>query len=116
MPHRDDIIRMRHMLDASTEAAGYADSKVRADLDTDRTLVHSLVRCLEITGEAAAKVSKDCRSQYDSIPWDDIIGMRNRLIHAYFDINLNIVWRTVKEELPALIKNLELALSEYEFD
>lgn len=107
MPHSEDMNRMIHMLEAAQEAVGYAEGRTRADLDTDRQLVHSLVRCLEIAGEAAARTSQDFRKSNPRIPWENIIGMRNRLIHAYFNINLNIVWRTVTEELPKLIQELE---------
>lgn len=70
-------------------------------------LVHSLVRCLEIIGEAAARISDEGKAALPQIPWNSIVGMRNRLIHAYFDINLDTVWQTVKEELPELLKVLE---------
>ena len=106
MPSKEDSNRLRHMLAAAREAFGYAKGRKRDDLDTDRPLVHSLVHCLEIVGEAANKVSLECRKDTGQIQWEDMIGMRNRLIHAYFDINLNIVWRTVKEELPPLIAEL----------
>ena len=99
---RDDAIRLRHMLDAAREAMSFATGRVRSDLDTDRQLVLALVKSLEIVGEAASRVSPECRTECSEIPWADIVGMRNRLIHAYFDINLEIVWRTVSEELPVL--------------
>jgi uncharacterized protein with HEPN domain len=70
-------------------------------------LVLSLVKDVEIIGEAAANVSKDCRERFSHIPWKSIINMRNRLIHAYFDINLDIVWQTVTKDLPSLIIKLE---------
>jgi uncharacterized protein with HEPN domain len=62
---------------------------------------------LEIVGEAAARVSPEFRESHPEFEWADMIGMRNRLIHVYFDINLNIVWRTVSEELPRLIAQIE---------
>ena len=111
MPLKEDSVRLRHMLDASLEAIGFAEGKNRSDLDTDRQLVLSLVRSIEVVGEAASKVSAECRTQYPQIDWADMVGMRNRLIHAYFDINLTIVWRTVTEELPVLISELESILS-----
>lgn len=77
-------------------------------------LVLSLVKSIEPIGEAASRVSPACQSKCPSIPWPEIIGMRNRLIHAYFDINLDIVWRTITEELPPLIVELEKALSSTE--
>lgn len=70
-------------------------------------LVLALIKCVEIIGEAANKVSEECRQELQGIPWADIVGMRHRLIHGYFDINLDIVWRTVKQELPELISELK---------
>jgi len=68
------------------------------------------VKLIEIIGEAASKVSTDGRSALPEIRWDDIIGMRNRLIHAYYDINRDIVWETATQNLPPLIRQLERAL------
>jgi uncharacterized protein with HEPN domain len=104
---RDDAIRLRHMLDAAREAVVFAHGRLRADLDGERMLVLSLVKDIEIIGEAAYQISPITREQLKDIPWDDIIGMRHRLVHAYFDINLDILWRTVQDDLPALIATLE---------
>lgn len=109
--HKIDAIRLQHMLDAAREALSFTAGKTRSHLDTDRMLVLSLVKSIEIIGEAGGKVSLDCRSECPAISWADIIAMRNRLIHAYFDINLDIVWQTVKEELPPLMIELEKVLS-----
>ena len=107
---KDDRIRLQHMLDAANEALNFIRGKNRADLDSDRMLVLSLVRELEIIGEAASKVSVETRSQNTSIPWQDISGMRNRLIHAYFDVDLDTVWSTVSKDLPVLKADLEKVL------
>jgi len=104
---KDDAIRLRHMLDAAREAIGFAQGRTRADLNDDRKLVLALVKDIEIIGEAAFQISESSRDQRQGIPWDDIIGMRHRLVHGYFDINLDILWRTVQEDLPALIAALE---------
>ncbi len=109
--HKNDAIRLQHMLDAAREALSFAAGKTRSHLDTDRMLVLSLVKTIEIIGEAAGKVSPECRSECPAVSWVDIIAMRNRLIHAYFDINLDIVWQTVKEELPPLVTELEKVLA-----
>jgi len=106
MPSKEDLNRLYHMLEAAREAVGYAKGRTREDLKSDRQLTHSLIRCIEIIGEAANKVSAEYRRTNPRIHWDDMVGMRNRLIHAYFDVNLNIVWRTVKDELPQLITEL----------
>jgi len=95
------------MLDAAHEAINFAQGKTRLDLDSDRKLVLALVKDIEIIGEAAFQISLSTRSQLLDIPWDDIIGMRHRLVHAYFDINLNILWQTVQDDLPPLIIELE---------
>lgn len=104
---KDDTIRLRHMLDAAQEAMEFVQGRTRADLNDDRKLVLALVKDIEIIGEAAYQVSEIARDQLQNIPWNDIIGMRHRLVHAYFDINLDILWRTVQEDLPALIAVLE---------
>ena len=107
---RPDRIRLQHMLDAANEAWEFVRGKGRSDLDTDRKLVLSLIKELEIIGEAAGKVSAEIRAQHVSIPWQDISGMRNRLIHAYFDIDLDVVWTTVTKDLPFLKTELEKIL------
>ena len=104
---RDDEIRLRHMVDAAREASSFAAGRTREDLDTDRQLVMALVKEIEIVGEAAARVSEATREHMSNIPWDELIGMRNRLVHAYFDVNLDIVWQTVQEDLPKLVALLE---------
>ena len=104
---KDDAVRLRHMLDVAKEAASFARNKTRKSLDTDRQLVLSLVKAIEIIGEAAANVTTKCCEEFPHIPWRDIISMRNRLLHAYFDINLDILWKTVDEDLPPLISELE---------
>ena len=104
---KDDAIRLRHMLDAAHEAIEFAQGRTRVDLNGDRKLVLALVKDVEIIGEAAYQVFQTARDQLPGIPWDDIIGMRHRLVHAYFDINLDILWRTVQDDLPPLIAELE---------
>jgi uncharacterized protein with HEPN domain len=104
---RDDAIRLQHMLDAAHEAIEFAQGRTRVDLNGDRKLVLALVKDIEIIGEAAYQVSQTARDQLPGIPWEDIIGMRHRLVHAYFDINLDILWRTVQDDLPPLIAELE---------
>jgi uncharacterized protein with HEPN domain len=70
-------------------------------------LVLSLVKAIEIVGEAAYQISEPTRDELPSIPWADIIGMRHRLVHAYFDINIDILWQTVQGDLPNLIAQIE---------
>lgn len=99
------------MFDAAKEATSFIQEEKRASLDADRKLVLALMKSIEIIGEAATKITKECRDDFSQIPWPNIIGMRNRLIHAYFDINLDILWKTVTEDLPTLIDDLEKIIS-----
>ena len=101
-----DRIRLRHMLDAAREALRYAEGRSRADLNSDTMLLRALVKCIEIVGEAASRIGTETRRLSPSIPWDQICGMRNRLIHAYFDINKDAVWKTVADDLPQLEREL----------
>jgi uncharacterized protein with HEPN domain len=102
----DDIVRLRHMSEAAEEICGFVANAKREDLDSNRMLLHSFVRCIEIIGEAATTVSKETHETLPQLPWADMIGMRNRLIHAYFDINKSIVWSTVTQHIPGLLAEL----------
>jgi uncharacterized protein with HEPN domain len=95
------------MLDPAREAVSFTQNRTRRDLDTGRMLTLALVRCLEIIGEAASPIPKARQDELPQIPWPQMIGMRNRIIHAYFDIRLEVVWKTVTEDLPLLISELE---------
>lgn len=105
--NRDDNIRLRHMIEAAREALSFACGRGREDLEIDRQLVLSPVKDIEIVGEAAAQITESTRMELADIPWDRIVAMRNRLVHAYFSFNLDIVWQTVEEDLPTLINKLE---------
>jgi uncharacterized protein with HEPN domain len=95
------------MMAAAKEAMEFAAGKTRMDLEKDRLHMLAIIKSIEIIGEAASKVTETFKTENSNIPWNDIINMRNRLIHAYFDVNLDIVWQTVKTDLPDLIKALE---------
>lgn len=111
---RADVVRLRHMIDAAKDAVFFSEGKQASDLATDRKLSLALVKSIEIIGEAATRVSPETRSKSPDIPWVDIVSMRNRLIHAYFDINLDILWKTVSEELPPLIVQIEKLLDSFD--
>lgn len=103
----DDATRLRHMRDAASEAISFVHNHTRANLDGDRMLTLALVKDIEIIGEAAGRISTDCKTKYPEIPWAQMIGMRNRLTHAYFEIDLDIVWEVVTNDLPPLVTKLE---------
>lgn len=106
MPKGDEA-RLRHMRDSAHDVVEFSHGRTRADLDSDRKLVLALVKSIEIIGEAAYQVSPATRREIAAIPWDDLVGMRHRLVHAYFDINLDILWRTAVEDVPRLLSLLD---------
>jgi len=107
MSRRDDSLRLRDMLQAAREAVSFLGGRTEADLSTDRQLTLALLKCVEIIGEAAARVGEETQQKCSSLPWKDMIGMRNRLVHMYFDIDLSLLWTTVEDDLPVLIRALE---------
>ena len=108
-----DYVRLTHMLDSTNAALSFIKGKSKKDLESDRQLLSAVTRELEILGEAANNISKDSQSKIREIPWRTLIGMRNRLIHAYFDINTNIIWTTLQQVLPDFKQTLEQAIAEF---
>lgn len=103
----DDRVRILHMIDAADSLVQFFTGRTRADLDTDRMLLFAVVRAIEIVGEAASKVTSETREAAPSVPWTAIVSMRNRLIHGYFDIDTDLVWKTATEEIPGLRRALK---------
>jgi len=105
-----DLTRLRHMRDAAREALQFAEGKRRADLDRDRQLALAILKCIEIVGEASAAICAETTVRYPEVPWRQIRGMRNRLIHGYYEIDLDVVWDTVSHNLGPLVAALEKIL------
>lgn len=102
----DDRVRILHILDACESIGRFVAGRQRAELDSDELLLFGLIRAVEIVGEAASRVSDQTRGELPSVPWVQMSGIRNRLIHAYFDVNRDILWRTVTGDVPALMASL----------
>jgi uncharacterized protein with HEPN domain len=96
--NESDVVRLHHMLDAAHEAVGFMQGLNRNDLDENRLLA---------LGEAAREVSQETRDNYSHVSWKLIIGMRDRLIHGYYKVDLNIVWKVIVDDRPPLISALE---------
>ena len=107
----EDIIRIRHMIEAAETVHGFIEGRKRADLETDRMLLFALVRAIAIIGEAAARVSAETRAAQGTVPWHQIVSMRNRLVHAYFSIDPVLVWKTASDEVPELLVALRKILA-----
>lgn len=102
----DDKIRIQHMIDGSRDVASFIAGRERAELDSDRMLLYAVVRAIEIIGEAASKVTEETRASMPAVPWKALTGMRHRLIHAYFDIDRDVVWKAAVEEVPELLATI----------
>jgi len=99
------------MLDAAQEATSFIVGRSVEDLAHDRLLLLALVKEIELVGEAAAQISAEVRDSSPEIPWAKIKGMRNRLIHAYSDVNTELVWSTVVADLPDFVESLKRLLA-----
>jgi uncharacterized protein with HEPN domain len=107
MSQREGLVRLRHMLDHSREAPAMTAGKTRGDLDADRILNLALVRLLEIVGEAASRTTDEERLRCPSLPWAQITGLRNRLIHGYDSVDFDVLWQIISHDLPRLVLELE---------
>jgi uncharacterized protein with HEPN domain len=95
------------MLDYAQRAVIALDGRSREVLDTDAVLVGALERFVEVIGEAASRLSENTRETSPNVPWHEIIAMRNRLVHGYFAVDLDILWTVVNDDLPELIDALD---------
>ena len=102
-----DLIRLKHMRDAAEKAVQLVNGNTRKDLDNDEALGFAVIRLLEIIGEAARGTSEDIKRANPTIPWQQMIGTRNHLIHGYFDIDYDIIWKILENDLPSLIQSLK---------
>ena len=107
----EDATRLGHMLEAAEKAVAFARNRTRADLDSDEQLTLALTRLLEIVGEAATAVTESVRDNNPQLPWRAIIGTRNRLIHGYFDVDKDIIWKIVSHDLSHLVAELRRLLA-----
>ena len=103
---------VQDMLTFARKAVRFCEGKSREEFEQDEILQLAVVRIIELIGEAASRVPADVRGQYPSVPWSDIVGTRNRLIHGYDRVDLRIVWDTIQDDLPVLIEVLSSKLGE----
>jgi len=104
---KDELVYVGHMLDKAKEALALAHGKSRQDYDNDTALRLALTHLIQVIGEAARRVSSQFRERHPDIPWDAIAGMRNKIVHDYMDVDEDIVWDSVTQELQPLIEDLK---------
>ncbi len=110
MPEHDPLVRLRHMRDNAAEAITLVGEKSTEEVESDRVLQLALVRLVEVIGEAASRVPANFRDMHPDLPWRQASSMRNLLIHGYDIIRIDILVKTIREDLPGLVKQLDTLL------
>jgi uncharacterized protein with HEPN domain len=103
---RKDNLYLRDIKEALAKIEQYTRKLSLDDFDDDRKTVDAVVRNIEIIGEAAKNISVESRKKHIDIPWKKMVGMRNKVIHEYFGVDVDILWQTIKEDLPGLKKKI----------
>jgi len=114
---KDDLLYLKHILDAIFRIEEYTNNVNSETFPRNNLLQDGGIRQIEIIGEATKRLSKDIRKQYSKIPWKDIAGMRDKLIHGYFGVDVDAVWDTVQKDIPSLkndVKNIIVFLEKRE--
>jgi len=111
-----DLAYLHHMRDAIERIEQYTEPVSREEFLDDEMRQDAVIRQLGIIGEAAGDLSEECRRTYSSIPWADVYGMRNKLVHDYFGVDLDAVWDTVQQDLAPLSRTVDAAISDLESD
>ena len=111
---KDDAVFIRYILDSMDILGEYLKGKTYEEFEENRMLQDAVIRELEIIGEATKSLSQDFRDKYPDIPWRQMAGMRDKLIHGYFGIDLGAVWDTATEDVPSLKEKLQKILEKEE--
>ncbi|MDY7110666.1 MAG: HepT-like ribonuclease domain-containing protein [Planctomycetota bacterium] len=109
----DDRLRMQHMLDASRHVVLFITDRSRSDLDNDPMLVRALMNAVQEIGEAAARISEAGRDRAPEVPWGQIVAMRHVLVHVYWGVDRDRLWKTATDDVPVLVKALEQATADW---
>ena len=112
MPHRRDSVFIAQMVEAAEAALEFSDGHTAESFASDRLVGYAVVRDIQLIGQAARSVSAELQAAHAEIPWREMIGMRNVVVHDYADVDLALVWKTVREDLPGLIERLNAILEE----
>jgi uncharacterized protein with HEPN domain len=107
-----DALYLHHMLDALRRIESYVARTTSAAFRNDLLIQDAIIRQLTVLGEAAGKVSPDFARSHPAIPWPDVTGIRHKLVHDYFVVDVDIVWTTASKDAPALIPLVEEALED----
>lgn len=111
MNERDEVY-LKHVLEYLSRIEGSMSGKSKDDLENDVDLLDSTLRRIEVIGEAVKNISPELKAQYPDVEWKGIIGTRDKLIHAYFKVDMDIVWDVVENELPKLKEQINSIMNE----
>lgn len=109
---KDDRTYLRHILEALTDVSAFLDGMMFAEFKEDQKTINAVIRSLEIVGEATTHLSDRFRNEYPDFPYREIVSMRNKLIHEYFGVKKDVVWKTCQEDIPPLKAIIEKILEE----
>jgi uncharacterized protein with HEPN domain len=103
---KDDLAYIEHILDCIRKINEFSSGLTLKEFKTNEMAQDAIIRNIEIIGEASKKISRDTKQTYYKIPWKEIAGMRDKLIHDYLGVDVIVVWKTIKEDIPALEKSI----------
>jgi len=108
--NKDINIIARHILDSIDAITSYLKGVSKSDLEKDRLKQSAVIRELEVIGEAVKNISESIKKEYPNIQWKQIVGMRDKLIHHYFGVDLDTIWETIEKDIPNLEKCIKQIL------
>lgn len=110
MRKRDYRDYMRDISDSVTDIVSFIEGMTFEEFIKDKKTINAVVRSIEVIGEATKKIPETLKDKYSEIPWKKMAGMRDKMIHEYFGIDMEILWKTVKDEIPILRPLIQNAL------
>lgn len=111
---KEDKAYLLHILEAISDTEKFIEGITQEEFYENKEKQYAILRALEIIGEATKNLSKEIKTRYQNIPWKDIAGMRNKLIHEYFGVKLELVWKTVRNKLPELKEQIAVIIKEFD--
>ena len=112
MPHRRDSVFIAQMIEAAEAALEFSEGQTAESFAGDRLVGFAVVRAIQLVGQAARGVSAGLQAAHPEIPWREMVGMRNVVVHDYADVDMALVWKTVHDDLPGLAERLRAILDE----